>query len=100
MGERPYADMSNQEVAAQVKLGYRMPCPAQCPSAIFATLVMPCWAAEPADRPGCEAIATQLAAQQQSLARLQQSSRLQSPASSVRPSVQWGNSAHARARQY
>ncbi|XP_077576592.1 ephrin type-B receptor 5 isoform X1 [Stigmatopora nigra] len=54
-GERPYWDMSNQEVMKAVADQYRLPSPSSCPSALH-SLMLQCWQAERGDRPGFEII--------------------------------------------
>uniref|UniRef100_A0A8C6NIJ5 receptor protein-tyrosine kinase n=1 Tax=Nothobranchius furzeri TaxID=105023 RepID=A0A8C6NIJ5_NOTFU len=54
-GERPYWDMSNQEVADQ----YRLPPPHSCPPALH-SLMLQCWQAEREDRPGFDSILSSL----------------------------------------
>uniref|UniRef100_A0A3B4H5A7 receptor protein-tyrosine kinase n=1 Tax=Pundamilia nyererei TaxID=303518 RepID=A0A3B4H5A7_9CICH len=53
-GERPYWDMSNQEVNQ-----YRLPAPHNCPPALH-SLMLQCWQAERADRPGFDSVLSSL----------------------------------------
>ena len=48
---RPYEGMTNQMVLVRVKDGFRLPCPEGCPRQVYDTLMRPCWAANPTDRP-------------------------------------------------
>ncbi|XP_068508011.1 ephrin type-B receptor 5-like [Syngnathus scovelli] len=54
-GERPYWDMSNQEVMKAVAEQFRLPAPTGCPSALH-SLMLQCWQAEREDRPSFESI--------------------------------------------
>ncbi|XP_061918604.1 ephrin type-B receptor 5-like [Entelurus aequoreus] len=58
-GERPYWDMSNQEVMKAVADQYRLPAPTSCPSAVH-SLMLQCWQAERGDRPLFESILSSL----------------------------------------
>uniref|UniRef100_A0A665W342 receptor protein-tyrosine kinase n=1 Tax=Echeneis naucrates TaxID=173247 RepID=A0A665W342_ECHNA len=49
-GERPYWDMSNQDVIKAIDEGYRLPPPMDCPVALH-QLMLDCWQRERADRP-------------------------------------------------
>ncbi|MEE6482265.1 hypothetical protein FKM82_013215 [Ascaphus truei] len=49
-GERPYWEMSNQEVMKAINEGFRLPAPMDCPSAIY-QLMMQCWQQERSRRP-------------------------------------------------
>ncbi|XP_030634411.1 ephrin type-A receptor 4 [Chanos chanos] len=49
-GERPYWDMSNQDVIKAVEEGYRLPGPMECPVSLH-QLMLDCWQRERADRP-------------------------------------------------
>uniref|UniRef100_A0A8C2EI54 receptor protein-tyrosine kinase n=1 Tax=Cyprinus carpio TaxID=7962 RepID=A0A8C2EI54_CYPCA len=49
-GERPYWDMSNQDVIKAIEEGYRLPPPMECPLALH-QLMLECWMRERADRP-------------------------------------------------
>ncbi|PIO24048.1 hypothetical protein AB205_0192510, partial [Aquarana catesbeiana] len=49
-GERPYWEMSNQEVMRSINEGFRLPAPMECPSAIY-QLMMQCWQQERNRRP-------------------------------------------------
>jgi len=50
-GKSPYHHFSNSQVAEEVRRGYRLDKPPQCPTDIFDDLIMLCWAAAPEDRP-------------------------------------------------
>ncbi|KAF6730393.1 Tyrosine-protein kinase Fyn [Oryzias melastigma] len=52
-GRVPYPGMSNREVLDQVDLGYRMPCPQDCPTSMH-ELMLQCWKKEPEGRPTFE----------------------------------------------
>ncbi|XP_030641448.1 ephrin type-B receptor 5 [Chanos chanos] len=58
-GERPYWDMSNQEVMKAVVDQYRLPAPHNCPPALHA-LMLKCWQAERQDRPGFDSLLSSL----------------------------------------
>ncbi|XP_028650233.1 ephrin type-A receptor 4 [Erpetoichthys calabaricus] len=49
-GERPYWDMSNQDVIKAIEEGYRLPPPMDCPVALH-QLMLDCWQKERSDRP-------------------------------------------------
>ncbi|XP_029693746.1 ephrin type-A receptor 5 [Takifugu rubripes] len=49
-GERPYWDMSNQDVIKAVEENYRLPGPMDCPEALY-HLMMDCWQRERTSRP-------------------------------------------------
>ncbi|KAM4702700.1 LOW QUALITY PROTEIN: ephrin type-A receptor 2 [Rhinophrynus dorsalis] len=49
-GERPYWEMSNQEVMKAINEGFRLPAPMDCPSAIY-QLMMQCWQQDRNRRP-------------------------------------------------
>ncbi|XP_012994090.1 ephrin type-A receptor 7 isoform X6 [Esox lucius] len=49
-GERPYWDMSNQDVIKAIEEGYRLPAPMDCPPGLH-QLMLDCWQKERADRP-------------------------------------------------
>ncbi|XP_039223586.1 ephrin type-A receptor 8 isoform X1 [Crotalus tigris] len=49
-GERPYWNMTNQDVIQSVEEGYRLPAPMGCPMALH-QLMLSCWQKEPDDRP-------------------------------------------------
>ncbi|KAF0034576.1 hypothetical protein F2P81_012334 [Scophthalmus maximus] len=49
-GRVPYPGMVNREVLDQVERGYRMPCPAECPSSLH-ELMLSCWRKDPEERP-------------------------------------------------
>lgn len=52
-GATPYPDMPTlMEVAEYVKAGGTMGCPRGCPPQVFVQVMAPCWAADPASRPG------------------------------------------------
>ncbi|MBN3286579.1 EPHA4 protein, partial [Polyodon spathula] len=49
-GERPYWDMSNQDVIKAIEEGYRLPPPMDCPVALH-QLMLDCWQKERSNRP-------------------------------------------------
>ncbi|KAJ8377333.1 hypothetical protein AAFF_G00261180 [Aldrovandia affinis] len=49
-GERPYWDMSNQDVIKAIEEGYRLPAPMDCPAGLH-QLMLDCWQRDRADRP-------------------------------------------------
>uniref|UniRef100_A0A8C3A9V5 receptor protein-tyrosine kinase n=1 Tax=Cyclopterus lumpus TaxID=8103 RepID=A0A8C3A9V5_CYCLU len=49
-GERPYWDMSNQDVINAIEQDYRLPPPPECPASLHA-LMLDCWQKERANRP-------------------------------------------------
>ncbi|KAJ8389579.1 hypothetical protein AAFF_G00118160 [Aldrovandia affinis] len=49
-GERPYWDMSNQDVIKAIEEGYRLPPPMDCPVALH-QLMLDCWQRERNERP-------------------------------------------------
>uniref|UniRef100_A0A3B3RF74 receptor protein-tyrosine kinase n=1 Tax=Paramormyrops kingsleyae TaxID=1676925 RepID=A0A3B3RF74_9TELE len=49
-GERPYWDMSNQEVMKAINEGFRLPAPMDCPSAVY-QLMLQCWLQDRSKRP-------------------------------------------------
>ncbi|XP_062333877.1 LOW QUALITY PROTEIN: ephrin type-A receptor 5 [Osmerus eperlanus] len=58
-GERPYWDMSNQDVIKAVEESYRLPGPMDCPAALY-HLMMDCWQRERSSRPKFEEIVSLL----------------------------------------
>uniref|UniRef100_H3CS93 receptor protein-tyrosine kinase n=1 Tax=Tetraodon nigroviridis TaxID=99883 RepID=H3CS93_TETNG len=58
-GERPYWDMSNQEVMKAVADQYRLPAPHSCPPALH-SLMLQCWQADRGDRPAFETLLSSL----------------------------------------
>uniref|UniRef100_A0A4W3HH19 receptor protein-tyrosine kinase n=1 Tax=Callorhinchus milii TaxID=7868 RepID=A0A4W3HH19_CALMI len=54
-GERPYWDMTNQDVIKAVEEGYRLPSPMDCPAALY-QLMLDCWQKERNSRPKFEEI--------------------------------------------
>uniref|UniRef100_A0A8C5BW90 SAM domain-containing protein n=1 Tax=Gadus morhua TaxID=8049 RepID=A0A8C5BW90_GADMO len=54
-GERPYWDMSNQDVIKAIEEGYRLPAPMDCPPGLH-QLMLDCWQKERAERPKFEQI--------------------------------------------
>ncbi|XP_042889572.1 tyrosine-protein kinase Src42A-like [Penaeus japonicus] len=55
LGASPYPGMTNAEVVDALDRGYRMPCPRECPHLLY-TIMMECWAKEPANRPTFETL--------------------------------------------
>ncbi|XP_076011796.1 ephrin type-B receptor 4b-like isoform X2 [Genypterus blacodes] len=56
-GERPYWDMSNQDVINAIEQDYRLPPPPDCPASLHA-LMLDCWQKERANRPRfCDVVA-------------------------------------------
>uniref|UniRef100_A0A3B5M821 receptor protein-tyrosine kinase n=1 Tax=Xiphophorus couchianus TaxID=32473 RepID=A0A3B5M821_9TELE len=49
-GERPYWDMSNQDVINAIEQDYRLPPPPDCPASLH-SLMLDCWQTERANRP-------------------------------------------------
>ncbi|XP_061670983.1 ephrin type-A receptor 6 isoform X2 [Syngnathoides biaculeatus] len=49
-GERPYWEMSNQDVILSMEEGYRLPAPTGCPVTLH-QLMLHCWQKEPSQRP-------------------------------------------------
>lgn len=49
-GERPYWDMSGQDVIKAVEDGFRLPPPRNCPSQLH-RLMLECWQKDPSERP-------------------------------------------------
>ncbi|CAH2322597.1 ephrin type-B receptor 5 isoform X4 [Pelobates cultripes] len=58
-GERPYWDMSNQEVLDALDQEYRLPPPPDCPSALH-LLMLDCWQRDRSKRPRFEQIVSSL----------------------------------------
>ncbi|KAG7263293.1 LOW QUALITY PROTEIN: hypothetical protein CRUP_037817 [Coryphaenoides rupestris] len=58
-GERPYWDMSNQEVMKAVAEQYRLPAPVHCPPALH-SLMLQCWQADRAERPAFDTLLSSL----------------------------------------
>ncbi|XP_077343359.1 ephrin type-A receptor 7 isoform X5 [Lithobates pipiens] len=54
-GERPYWDMSNQDVIKAIEEGYRLPAPMDCPACLH-QLMLDCWQKERGERPKFEQI--------------------------------------------
>ncbi|XP_036400554.1 ephrin type-A receptor 3-like isoform X2 [Megalops cyprinoides] len=54
-GERPYWEMSNQDVIKAVDEGYRLPPPMACPAALY-QLMLDCWQKDRNNRPKFEQI--------------------------------------------
>ncbi|KAM4537508.1 ephrin type-B receptor 4b-like isoform 1-T2 [Odontesthes bonariensis] len=56
-GERPYWDMSNQDVINAIEQDYRLPPPPDCPASLHA-LMLDCWQKDRANRPRfCDVVA-------------------------------------------
>ncbi|XP_069506406.1 ephrin type-A receptor 1 isoform X2 [Ambystoma mexicanum] len=58
-GDKPYGDMSNQEVMKSIEDGYRLPPPVDAPSILY-DLMKRCWAHERSKRPKFREIQTEL----------------------------------------
>ncbi|KAM8974066.1 ephrin type-B receptor 4 [Pelodytes ibericus] len=58
-GERPYWDMSNQDVINAIEQDYRLPAPPDCPSALH-QLMLDCWQRDRASRPRFSEIVSSL----------------------------------------
>ncbi|XP_062827812.1 ephrin type-A receptor 1 [Anolis carolinensis] len=58
-GDKPYGDMSNQEVMKSIEDGYRLPPPVDCPSVLY-ELMKACWSYDRARRPRFREIQAQL----------------------------------------
>ncbi|XP_064165430.1 ephrin type-B receptor 5 isoform X2 [Anguilla rostrata] len=58
-GERPYWDMSNQEVMKAVAEQYRLPAPHNCPPALH-SLMLQCWQTDRQHRPGFDSLLSSL----------------------------------------
>ncbi|KAJ7313055.1 hypothetical protein JRQ81_004321 [Phrynocephalus forsythii] len=54
-GERPYWEMTNQDVIKAVEEGYRLPSPMDCPAALY-QLMLDCWQKDRNSRPKFEEI--------------------------------------------
>jgi hypothetical protein len=56
-GSSPYAEFATlAEVAEQIKAGYKLECPPDCPETVHARAMLPCWGSEPKERPGFGAL--------------------------------------------
>ncbi|XP_053219643.1 ephrin type-A receptor 5 isoform X4 [Podarcis raffonei] len=58
-GERPYWEMTNQDVIKAVEEGYRLPSPMDCPAALY-QLMLDCWQKERNSRPKFDEIVCML----------------------------------------
>ncbi|XP_016863370.1 ephrin type-A receptor 5 isoform X7 [Homo sapiens] len=58
-GERPYWEMTNQDVIKAVEEGYRLPSPMDCPAALY-QLMLDCWQKERNSRPKFDEIVNML----------------------------------------
>ncbi|KAM6469223.1 ephrin type-A receptor 1 isoform 1-T1 [Liasis olivaceus] len=58
-GDKPYGDMSNQEVMKSIEDGYRLPPPVDCPSILY-DLMKVCWSYDRTRRPRFREIHAQL----------------------------------------
>ncbi|TNM94621.1 hypothetical protein fugu_017380 [Takifugu bimaculatus] len=54
-GQMPYPTMTNLQVVQRVPLGYRMPCPPNCPKIMY-DIMMDCWKEKEQDRPTFETL--------------------------------------------
>ncbi|XP_067993487.1 ephrin type-A receptor 5 isoform X6 [Melanerpes formicivorus] len=58
-GERPYWEMTNQDVIKAVEEGYRLPSPMDCPAALY-QLMLDCWQKDRNSRPKFDDIVSML----------------------------------------
>ncbi|XP_032704843.1 ephrin type-A receptor 5 isoform X5 [Lontra canadensis] len=58
-GERPYWEMTNQDVIKAVEEGYRLPSPMDCPAALY-QLMLDCWQKDRSSRPKFDEIVNML----------------------------------------
>ncbi|XP_059877027.1 ephrin type-A receptor 1 isoform X3 [Delphinus delphis] len=58
-GDKPYGEMSNQEVMKSIEDGYRLPPPVDCPARLY-ELMKDCWAYDCAHRPPFHQLKAQL----------------------------------------
>ncbi|XP_062985065.1 ephrin type-A receptor 1 [Elgaria multicarinata webbii] len=58
-GDKPYGDMTNQEVMKSIEDGYRLPPPVDCPSILY-ELMKVCWSYDRTRRPRFREICAQL----------------------------------------
>ncbi|XP_067887917.1 tyrosine-protein kinase FRK-like [Heterodontus francisci] len=58
-GKVPYTGMSNRMVISELVQGYRMPCPNDCPQAIY-NIMRECWNEVPSQRPSFSTLKLQL----------------------------------------
>uniref|UniRef100_K9INJ6 Ephrin type-A receptor 1 n=1 Tax=Desmodus rotundus TaxID=9430 RepID=K9INJ6_DESRO len=58
-GDKPYGEMSNQEVMKSIEDGYRLPPPVDCPAALY-ELMKNCWAYDCGRRPSFHQLKTHL----------------------------------------
>ncbi|XP_036103433.1 ephrin type-A receptor 1 [Molossus molossus] len=58
-GDKPYGEMSNQEVMKSIEDGYRLPPPVDCPAALY-ELMKNCWTYNYGHRPPFHQLKTQL----------------------------------------
>ncbi|XP_065831051.1 uncharacterized protein [Oscarella lobularis] len=61
LGAKPYEYLSNIKVSEQVRSGYRLPCPSNCPAHVHETM-LDCWNSNPTDRPSFRHILSNLPA--------------------------------------
>ncbi|KAM7394978.1 hypothetical protein PAMA_006628 [Pampus argenteus] len=54
-GQMPYKGMTNQMVVQKTTLGYRLPCPPDCPKVMY-EIMMDCWKQKEQDRPTFETL--------------------------------------------
>ncbi|XP_011796775.1 PREDICTED: ephrin type-A receptor 1 isoform X2 [Colobus angolensis palliatus] len=59
-GDKPYGEMSNQEVMKSIEDGYRLPPPVDCPAPLY-ELMKNCWAYDRARRPHFQKLQAHLA---------------------------------------
>ncbi|KAK3547581.1 hypothetical protein QTP86_025479 [Hemibagrus guttatus] len=58
-GAIPYSGVSNKDVLKEIKRGYRMPAPSQCPPFIY-EIMQSCWSKQPEDRPNFKRLKSEL----------------------------------------
>lgn len=62
LGLRPYIGVANHEIAKHLRLGHRLDQPPACPNEVYAGVMQPCWAADPAARPTFDVVSQRLLA--------------------------------------
>lgn len=59
-GDQPYSDLRSADIKGQIKRGYRMSCPADCPPELFDSVVQQCWHEKANKRPSFSAICSSI----------------------------------------